>query len=393
MPSQEAIQLATRMAKLQGEGALEVFAKAKALEAEGRDIIHLEIGEPDFDTAPHVVDAAIKALHAGHTHYAQVPGIPELRSAIAENVSHTRGFEVNANRVVVTPGSKPIALFTILALVEAGDQVMTFDPAFPIFESLIDFVGATSVALPLHEERGFRPEMEEILRRVSPKTKLIILNSPQNPTGGVLAPEDLAQIARVAEEHGCVVLSDEIYSGLQYEGEFTSIASLPGMQDRTVILDGFSKRYAMTGWRLGFGVLPAFLVEPVSRLIINSYSCVAPFVQWAGIEALKGSQREAEVMREAFRERRDLIVKGLNAIQGIRCAMPPGAFYVFPNITAYGKSSRELADYLLEEAGVATLPGTDFGGGGEGYLRLSYANSPENIEKALERISTAVHRL
>jgi aspartate/methionine/tyrosine aminotransferase len=393
MPSQQAIRLATRMAKLQGEGALEVFAKAKALEAEGKDIIHLEIGEPDFDTAPHVIDAAIKALHAGHTHYAQVPGIPELRSAIAEHVSQTRGFEVSADQVVVTPGSKPIALFTILATVEPGDEVITFDPAFPIFESLIDFVGATSMAVPLHEARGFRPDMQEVLGRTSPKTKLIILNSPQNPTGGVLPPEDLAQIAGVAEEHGCVVLSDEIYSGLQYEGEFTSIARMPGMRDRTVILDGFSKRYAMTGWRLGFGVMPGFLVEPVSRLIINSYSCVAPFVQWAGIEALKGSQREADAMLEAFRERRDLIVEGLNAIQGIRCAKPPGAFYAFPNIRAYGKSSRQLADYLLQEAGVATLPGTDFGPGGEGYLRLSYANSPENIEKGLERISEAVRKL
>jgi len=370
-----------------------VLSKALALEAQGREVVHLEIGEPNFETPPHIVEAGVAALKAGHTHYCPVPGIPELRLAIAEHVSQSRGIEVGAENVVVTPGSKAIALYTILSLVNPGDEVVYFNPGFPLYKSLVDFVEAIPVEIDLHEAGGFRPDVEEIARRVSSKTRLLILNSPQNPTGGVLPEEDLRAIAKLAQQHDFIVLSDEIYSGLQYDGEFCSIASLPGMLDRTVVLDGFSKRYAMTGWRLGYGILPAALVQPVTTLVINSYSCVATFIQWAGIEALRGSQDDVEMMRESFSQRRELIVDGLNAIPGIHCEKPAGAFYVFPNVQKFGRSSGELAEYLLQEGGVATLSGTDFGSQGEGYLRLSYANSAENIEKALGWIGAALARL
>ncbi len=393
MGSSVEMQIANRIDKLQGEGALEVLSKALALEAQGKEVVHLEIGEPDFETPKHIVEAGVAALKAGHTHYCHVPGIPELRSAIAEHVSQSRDIEVDPEHVVVTPGSKPVALFAILALANAGDEVVYFDPGFPLYKSLVSFVDATPVEIALHEQRGFRPDMQEIARSVSANTRLLILNSPQNPTGGALPPDDLRAIADLAKEHDFVVLSDEIYSGLQYDGEFCSIASFPDMQNRTVILDGFSKRYAMTGWRLGYGILPEPLVDPVTTLVINSYSCVATFVQWAGIEALKGSQEEVKHMREAFRKRREIIVNGLNAIPGIHCEKPPGAFYVFPNVSEFGKSSRELASYLLQEGGVATLPGTDFGSEGEGHLRLSYANSEQNIERALQKMQAALGRL
>ena len=387
------IKLAARMSRLGTETAFEVLVKAKALEAQGREIIHLEIGEPDFDTPVNIKYAAIKALTEGWTHYTPSAGIPELREAIAEEISRTRGIEVNPNQVVVTPGGKPIMFFAILALCEPGDEVVYPNPGFPIFESMINFTGATPVPIPLLMEKEFRFDIDEFRSLVSPKTKLIILNSPENPTGGVLTKEDLEAIAEVAIENDAMVLSDEIYSRMVYEGEFASIASVPGMQERTIILDGFSKTYAMTGWRLGYGVMPEWLAEQIAKLMVNSNSCTAAFTQWAGVEALRGPQDESEKMMAAFKERRDVIVDGLNKIPGFRCLRPKGAFYVFPNIEGTGMSSREMQDYLLNEAGVACLSGTAFGKYGEGFLRFSYANSIENLQKALERIGEAVAKL
>jgi len=387
------IKLAARMSRLGTETAFEVLVKAKALEAQGREIIHLEIGEPDFDTPVNIKYAAIKALTEGWTHYTPSAGIPELREAIAEEISKTRGIEVNPNQVVVTPGGKPIMFFAILALCEPGDEVVYPNPLFPIFESMINFTGATPVPVPLLMEKEFCFDIDEFKSLVSPKTKLIILNSPENPTGGVLTREDLEAIAEVAIENDVMVLSDEIYSHMVYEGEFASIASIPGMQERTIILDGFSKTYAMTGWRLGYGVMPEWLAEQIAKLMVNSNSCTAAFTQWAGVEALRGPQDESEKMMAAFKERRDVIVDGLNKIPGFRCLRPKGAFYVFPNIEGTGMSSREMQDYLLNEAGVACLSGTAFGKYGEGFLRFSYANSIENLQKALERIGEAVAKL
>ncbi len=386
-------RVAERIGRLQGEGAIEVFAKASALEAQGRDIIHLEIGEPDFDTPANIVKAGIEALKAGHTHYCPAPGIPELREAIAEHVSATRGIRVQPSEVVVTPGSKAIAFFAILALVEPADEVIYPDPGFPVFESMIDFVGARPVPVSLLEERDFRFDIDDLRKRISPQTKLIIINSPQNPTGGVLEREDLEEIAAIARERDIYVLSDEIYSRLQYEGEFCSIATFSGMQERTVILDGFSKAYAMTGWRLGYGVMPEDLATHITKLVINSNSCTATFIQWAGLQALKGPQDEVERMASAFKSRREIMVEGINSIDAIHCIKPRGAFYVFPNVQEVGMSSRDLAKYLLEEAGVATLPGTAFGDHGEGFIRVSYANSVENIKRGLERLSAALERL
>jgi aspartate/methionine/tyrosine aminotransferase len=381
------------MNRLGTETAFEVLVKARALEAQGREIIHLEIGEPDFDTPANIVEAAIKALREGQTHYTPAAGIPQLREAIAEEISTTRGIEVNPGQVVVTPGGKPIMFFTILALCEKGDEVIYPNPGFPIYESMINFVGATPVPVPLLMEKDFRFDIEEFKGLVSPKTKMIILNSPHNPTGGMLTREDLEAIAEAAIEHDVMVLSDEIYSHCLYEGEFASITQFPVMVDRTIILDGFSKTYAMTGWRLGYGVMPECLAGQVATLMVNSNSCTAAFSQWAGVEALKGPQDESRKMVEAFRQRRDVIVDGLNQIPGFRCLKPKGAFYVFPNIEGTGKSSREMQDFLLNEAGVATLSGTSFGKYGEGFVRFSYANSVENIQKALERIGEAVTRL
>ncbi len=387
------MKLATRMSRLGTETAFEVLMKARALEAQGRDIVHLEIGEPDFDTPTNIVEAAIKALREGQTHYTPSAGIPQLREAIAEEISTTRGIEVNPDQVVVTPGGKPIMFFTILALCEQGDEVIYPNPGFPIYGSMINFTGATPVPVPLLMEKDFRFDIEEFKGLVSPQTKMIILNSPQNPTGGVLTREDLEAIAEAAIENDAVVLSDEIYSRMVYEGEFASIASIPGMQERTIILDGFSKTYAMTGWRLGYGVMPEWLAAQVATLMVNSNSCTAAFSQWAAIEALQGPQDEPNKMVEAFRQRRDVIVGGLNQIPGFRCLRPKGAFYVFPNIEGTGKSSREMEDFLLNEAGVATLAGTSFGKYGEGFVRFSYANSVENIKKALEWIGETVDRL
>ncbi len=384
------MQLAQRMGRLGTETAFEVLARAKALEAQGRDVIHLEIGEPDFDTPAHIVEAAVRALREGHTHYTPAAGVPTLRQTIARHISESRGIDARPEHVVVTPGAKPIMFFTLLALAQAGDEVIYPNPGFPIYESMINFVGATPVPLPLREERDFRFDADEFRSLVSDRTRLIILNSPQNPTGGVLTREDLQAVADMARERGIMVLSDEVYEQILYEGEHASIASLPGMQELTILLDGYSKTYAMTGWRLGYGVMPAPLAEQVTKLMVNSNSCTAAFTQQAGIAALTGPTDEVRAMVRAFRERRDVIVNGLNQIPGIRCVMPAGAFYAFPNVTGTGVGSRELADRLLNEAGVATLAGESFGAYGAGYLRLSYANSVENIRAALERIGEVV---
>jgi len=378
------------MSRLGTETAFEVLMKARALEAQGREIVHLEIGEPDFDTPSNIVEAAIKALREGQTHYTPSAGIPQLREAIAEEISTTRGIEVNPDQVVVTPGGKPIMFFTILALCEKGDEVIYPNPGFPIYESMINFAGATPVPVPLLMEKDFRFAIEEFKGLVSPQTKMIILNSPHNPTGGVLTEEDLAAIAKAAIENDVMVLSDEIYSRMVYEGEFASITQFPGMQERTITLDGFSKTYSMTGWRLGYGVMPQWLATQVSNLMTNSNSCTAAFSQWAAVEALQGPQDEPNKMVEAFRQRRDVIVDGLNQIPGFRCLRPKGAFYVFPNIEGTGKSSQEMEDFLLNEVGVAALSGTSFGEYGEGFVRFSYANSVENIQRALSRIGEAM---
>ncbi len=384
-----AIKLATRMGRLGTETAFEVLVRAKALEAQGRDVIHLEIGEPDFDTPAHVIEAGCDALRSGWTHYGPAAGQPELKQAIADYVNGSRGTNFAPEQVVVTPGGKPIMFFAILALVEAGDEAIFPDPGFPIYQSMIDFTGAKAVPIPLREERGFGLDVEELAGLITPRTRLLILNSPANPTGGVLTREEIAEIARLAVEHDLIVLADEIYSELLYEGEHVSIATMPGMAERTIVLDGFSKTYAMTGWRLGYGLMPAPLVEAVSRLMVNSVSCTSVAVQRAGIAALTGPQDDVVKMREAFRARRELVVDGLNAIPGITCVRPAGAFYAFPNITGTGQSSKQFADALLNEHGVATLAGTAFGAHGEGHLRLSYANSEENLRKALERIEAA----
>jgi aspartate aminotransferase len=385
-----AIKLASAMSRLGTETAFEVLARARQLEARGVEVVHLEIGEPDFDTPRNIVDAGCRALQEGFTHYGPSPGLPELRAAIARKISSSRGIEVAPEQVVVVPGGKPIMFFLIMALAEPGDEVMYPDPGFPIYESMINYVGARAVPMPLLESKRFRFDVDQFRRDVSDRTRLIIINSPANPTGGVLESSDLEAIAEVARERQIPVMSDEIYSEILYEGEFSSISALPGMKDLTIILDGFSKTYAMTGWRLGFGVFPAELVPHISRLVTNSVSCTATFIQKAGVEALEGPQEKAREYAAEFRRRRQVIVDGLNRIPGISCVMPAGAFYAFPNITGTGLKSKELADLLLDKYGVAALSGGSFGKYGEGYLRLSYANSVENIEKALERIERCV---
>ncbi|HET6273546.1 MAG TPA: pyridoxal phosphate-dependent aminotransferase [Bacteroidota bacterium] len=388
------MHIAKRMKTLGTETAFEVLVKAKALEAQGKHIVHLEIGEPDFDTPANIKGAAKKALDAGFTHYGPAPGLPDLRKAIADFMTKSRGVEFSPNQVVVTPGAKPIMFFAILACVDEGDEVIYPNPGFPIYESVINFVGATAVSLPLKEEKEFRFGIEDLRKLVTSRTRMLILNTPQNPTGGILTREDLKKIAELAVERDLIVLSDEIYSRILYDGfQHTSITEFPGMVERTIILDGFSKTFAMTGWRLGFGVMPESLVPFVSQLQINSNSCTSSFTQMAGVEALIGQQKDVGVMVQEFKRRRDVIVDGLNAIPGFRCHRPLGAFYVFPNTAGTGKTSRFLADYLLNEAGVACLSGTAFGRFGEGFLRFSYANSVENIQLALERIRKAIQHL
>jgi aspartate/methionine/tyrosine aminotransferase len=381
------LQLARRMARLGTETAFEVLVKAKALEAQGRDIIHLEIGEPDFDTPANIIEAGCDALHRSFTHYGPSAGLMELREVIAQHVSETRQVDVTPDEVVVVPGGKPIIFFSVLALAEEGDEIIYPNPGFPIYESMINYVGAKPVPIRLREELDFRLDVDELASLINDRTKLIILNSPQNPTGGVLTKDDIAAIAGAIGDRNIMVLSDEIYSRLIFEGENHSIMSVNGMKDRTILLDGFSKTYAMTGWRMGYGVMRADLAAHISRLMTNSNSCTASFTQIAGIEALRGPQDVVDTMRAEFQKRRDVMVAGLNKIKGFSCRLPKGAFYVFPNITKTGWPSKKLADALLDDAGVAALSGTAFGDFGEGYLRFSVANSIENIEKALDRIS------
>jgi aspartate/methionine/tyrosine aminotransferase len=383
------VELASRMQRLGTETAFEVLVRARALEAQGRDVVHLEIGEPDFDTPENIVDAGARALHDGWTHYGPAAGQPDLKEAIANYINTSRGTAFDPDSVVVTPGGKPIMFFVMLAMLEAGDEAIYPDPGFPIYRSMIDFSGAKAVPSPLREENAFRIDIDELASLMNERTKLLIINSPANPSGGVLERADLEAIAELAVRHDVTVLSDEIYSELLYEGEHVSIATMPGMADRTIILDGFSKTYAMTGWRLGYGLFPQGLAAPISKLMVNSVSCTSMAVQRAGLEALTGPQDKVTEFREAFRGRRDLIVSGLNAIDGISALEPKGAFYAFPNITGTGKTSREFADLLLDEYGVAGVAGTSFGDAGEGYLRLSYANSEQNIQKALDRIGEA----
>jgi len=384
--TQYELRLAERMSRLGTETAFEVLNKARALERQGKEIVHLEIGEPDFDTPKNVVEAAVGALRNGWTHYGPSAGLPDLRQAIAEEVSRTRGVTVKADEVVVVPGGKPIIFFTLLALADEGDEVIYPNPGFPIYESMINYLGAKAVPIRLHEEKDFSLDVDELAALITDRTKLIILNSPQNPTGGVLSRQDIRDIAEAIGERNIMVLSDEIYSRLIFEGEHYSIMSVLGFKDRTILLDGFSKTYAMTGWRMGYGVMRPDLATHITRLMTNSNSCTASFTQVAGVEAMHGDQSSVEHMRTEFQRRRDAFVTGLNRIKGFSCRMPKGAFYTFPNITQTGWKSKKLADALLEEAGVACLSGTAFGDYGEGYLRFSVANSLENLNKALERI-------
>ncbi len=387
------MELSKRMGRLGTESAFSVLAKAKALEKQGREIIHLEIGEPDFATPEHIIEAGCRALREGQTHYTPAAGIPELREAIAADVAESRGIEVAPEQVVVTPGGKPIMFFTILALVEKGEEVLLPSPAFPIYESMVNFAGAKSVPVPLRHENEFRFDLDEFRASLSERTKLVILNSPANPTGGVLTPGDLAGLAEILRERPDIfILSDEIYSRLLYSGEFASITSQPemGPENRTIILDGFSKTYAMTGWRLGYGVMPEWLAEQIAKLQVNSNSCTNAATQYAGLEALTGPQDSVKEMLEEFRARRNLIVSGLNDLPGIECVTPQGAFYAFPRVSGTNQNADALADLLMEKSGVACLSGTGFGEYGEGHLRFSYANSRENITRALERMAEVI---
>jgi len=384
--TQYELRLAERMSRLGTETAFEVLNKARALERQGKKIIHLEIGEPDFDTPKNIVEAGIQALRQGWTHYGPSAGLPELRHAIAEEVGRTRGVKISDDEVVVVPGGKPIIFFIILALADEEDEVIYPNPGFPIYESMIHYVGARAVPIRLREEKDFGFDIDELAGLITDRTRLIILNSPHNPTGGVLPERDIRDIAEAIGERNIMVLSDEIYSRLIFDGEHYSIMSVPGFKERTILLDGFSKTYAMTGWRMGYGVMRADLATHITRLMTNSNSCTASFTQIAGIEAICGDQSSVERMWEEFQARRDVFVAGLNRIKGFSCRMPKGAFYVFPNITRTGWKSKKLADALLEQAGVACLSGTAFGDFGEGYLRFSVANSLENLNKALQWI-------
>jgi len=383
--SQE-LKLAECMSRLGTESAFEVLVRARALEAVGREVVHLEIGEPDFPTAPHIVEAAAEALRNGWTHYGPSAGLPELRAAVAEDSGRRRGMTIDPSEIVITPGGKPVMFFAILALVDRDDEVIYPNPGFPIYESMINFVGGRAVPYGFREQHDFDVDVSEIIGKVTDRTRLVILNSPHNPTGGVIPRESIAELARALAARDLFVLSDEIYSRLIYEGEHASIAQLPGMKERTIILDGFSKTYAMTGWRLGYGIMRADLAQKVAQLQTNATSCTASFTQIAGVAALRGDQSSVDHMRGEFRRRRKVIVEGLNAIPGFHCLEPHGAFYAFPNVTGTGLASKPLADALLSEAGVAALSGTAFGAWGEGYLRFSFANSVENIQKALSRI-------
>ena len=381
---------AHRIQGLRAEGAYAILARAQALEAEGRDIIHLEIGQPDFDTYSHVALAGVRAIVSGKTRYNPPSGVPALRQALADDAGRRRGMHFGAEQVVVAPGTKPLLFLPLLALLEPGDEVIYPDPGFPSYEAAISLAGGCPVPIPLVEERGYDLDLDALQAAIGPRTRLIILNSPGNPTGGVHPRETLERVAELARGHDLWVLSDEIYARLVYDGEAPSIAALPGMAGRTIIADGFSKTYAMTGWRLGFGIMPADLAARMDLLLTHSVGCTATFTQLAGLEALLGPQDEVDRVVAEFRRRRDLIVAGLNAIPGVHCPVPRGAFYAFPNVSSFGRPSAELAEFLLAEAGVALLPGTAFGCNGEGYLRLAYANSVENIQQALERLAAAL---
>ncbi len=387
------LELAKAMSRLGTESAFDVLAQAKALEAQGRKIIHLEIGEPDFATPPHVIEAAVEALHAGQTHYVPAPGIPDLRESVVAFLERWQRLYTTPDRVVITPGAKPVMFYVMLALCQAGDEVIYPDPAFPMYESIAAFTGANPVPLPLREENEFRIDPAELERLITPRTKLVILNSPHNPCGSALTKEDCEAIAEIAMKHDLTVLSDEVYWAIRYDGRHASVLDVDGMSERTILLDGWSKTFAMTGWRLGFGVLPPALVEPVTRLIINSVSCTSAFSQHAARAALEGPWEPVEQMVAEFRARRDLIVDLLNKIPGVSCQTPHGAFYVFPKVTEIGLPAATLQDRLMKEAGVAVLPGTAFGKYGEGYLRLSYANSADNLRAAVAAIDALVTAL
>jgi len=386
------MHFAQRISRLGTETAFEVLVKARALEAQGKNIVHLEIGEPDFDTPENIITAAKNALDNGHTHYGPSAGLLEAREAVAEYLMKTRpGFTCTPEEIVITPGAKPIMFYAIMALVDEGDEVIYPNPGFPIYESMINFVGGKAISLPLKEEKEFRFDIEDLKARITSKTRMLIVNTPQNPTGGILTKEDIEAISKLAIEHDFLVFSDEIYSRVVYgDFEHFSFLQVPGMKERTIMLDGFSKTYAMTGWRLGYGVMPKEIAGVVSKLQTNCTSCTSSFTQIAGIEALEGPQASVDIMVEEFKRRRDAIVDGLNSIPGFHCLRPHGAFYVFPNIKKTGKTSQQMADFLLHEAGVACLSGTAFGSEGEGYIRFSYATSIDNINEAINRIRQAM---
>jgi len=386
-------RFAHRVDELKTEGAYAVMARAQALEAQGREIIHLEIGQPDFDTYPNISLAGIRAIASGQTRYNPALGLPELRQALAKDAGRRRGISLTAEQIVVAPGAKPLLFFPLLALLDPGDQVIYPNPGFPTYEAAIAVAGAEPVPIQLDESRAFDLDISSLDRSVTDRTRLIIINSPGNPTGGVLSCETLEHVAALACKLDCWVLSDEIYARLVYEQECPSILALPGMMERTIVVDGFSKTYAMTGWRLGFGIMPPRLAERMDPLLTHGVGCTATFTQYAGLEAITGPQDDADAMRAVFQRRRDLMVKGLNDIPGVHCPLPQGAFYAFPNVSVLGMDVEDLADYLLDKAGVALLPGTAFGANGRGHLRLSYANSEENIALALERIASALAEL
>jgi len=380
------MKLAERMSRIGVETAFDVLVRARKLEAQGRNVIHLEIGEPDFDTPRHIVEAAKRALDEGWTHYGPTQGLPELREAIARYINRSRGLNVGPESICVVPGAKPLIFFPMLALLEPGDEVIYPNPGFPIYESMINYCGAKPVPIPLVEERGFAFDLDRLKDSLNDRTKMLVLNSPQNPTGGQISREDMKAIADLVRDRDLIVLSDEVYSEIYYDEPPVSITAFPGMLEKTVLIDGFSKTYAMTGWRMGYGVMPQFLVEAVNKLMVNSNSCTASFTQRAGIAALDGPQDETRKMVAEFRRRRDAFVDGLNSLPGFRCARPLGAFYAFPNVQGTGWESKKLADALLAEAGVACVDGACFGAYGEGYIRFSYANSYERLMEAVERI-------
>jgi aspartate/methionine/tyrosine aminotransferase len=387
------MRLASRLSAIGTETAFEAAARARALEATGRSVIHLEIGEPDFDTPVNIRDAAKQGLDDGYTHYGPVLGLPALREAIAADATARKGFAASPDRVVVTPGAKPIMFYAIESLVEAGDEVIFPDPGFPIYESMTRYCGGTPVRLPIRQTNDFRIDLDELAGLITPRTKLLVINSPANPTGGVFTRADIERIGELALEHDLVVLADEIYGRIVYEGEHVSLASLPGLAERTIVLDGFSKTYAMTGWRLGYAIVPEPLLKAFSLLIVNSVSCTSMFSQVAAVEALTGPQDAVDAMVEEFRARREFVTDGLNAIPGFDCRLPAGAFYVFPDVSGTGLDGAALADRLLDEVGVCVLAGTAFGEIGRNHVRISYANSRENLAEALARIRTVVEPL